>query len=208
MPDKAYTKGFGLQEKYPLIGKEDRQLCVSKIWSLKSSNRRMTEARCVEFLFDMGPIQFHVCRDCGNIRSENLCPNCITDTCLWRLITLPEKIGGISRIVEIDETKLFKRKNHEGQIVSLFGRLVDGIETGSIDKMFMCVGPGTTIMTDCWDGYNGLDHLGYIHQTVNHRNNFVSPDDRNVYTPNIEVTWRYLEEITSTTSGDDDLRVL
>ncbi|KII63844.1 hypothetical protein RF11_14246 [Thelohanellus kitauei] len=71
-----------------------------------------------------------------------------------------------------------------------------------------CAEPGTTIMTDCWGGYNGLDHLGYIHQRVNHRNKFVSPDDRNVYTQNIEVTWRYLKEVTSTTSEDDDLRIL
>ena len=35
--------------------------------------------------------------------------------------------------------------------------------------------PGTTIRTDMWRGYDGLNAIGYIHQTVNHTRHFVNP---------------------------------
>ncbi|EFN88602.1 hypothetical protein EAI_12376, partial [Harpegnathos saltator] len=36
------------------------------------------------------------------------------------------------------------------------------------------VAPGTIIHSYCWKGYNSLNELNYIHQTVNHSQNFVN----------------------------------
>ncbi|KAL4113374.1 hypothetical protein QTP88_017006 [Uroleucon formosanum] len=51
--------------------------------------------------------------------------------------------------------------------------------------------PGTTVHSDSWLGYKGLSEKGYVHETVNHSNNFVDPEtDAN--TQRIESLWRPL----------------
>lgn len=49
--------------------------------------------------------------------------------------------------------------------------------------------PGTTIITDIWRGYNSLNQNGFLHKTVDHSLNFVSPGDRNVHTQTIGSHW-------------------
>ena len=81
------------------------------------------------------------------------------------LIVKKEKIGGIGKVVEIDESKFGRRKYYRGHRVEgqwIFG----GIERGS-GKCFLVpvekrdtetllaiikewIIPGTTIISDCW----------------------------------------------------------
>lgn len=93
----------------------------------------------------------------------------------WVIRNSPTKLGGIDKIVEIDEAKFGKRKYNRGRIVDgewVFG----GLERGS-KEVFMelvpdrsantllqiikrKIEPGTTIMSDCWKAYNCLQNEG------------------------------------------------
>jgi hypothetical protein len=102
-------------------------------------------------------------------------------------------IGGEGIEVEIDETKLGKRKYHRGHRVEGVWILV-GVEKTNDRKIFLKkienrtantlenaimqhVAPGSIVKTDLWKGYSGLeDHLGMTHRTVNHSLYFSDPD--------------------------------
>jgi hypothetical protein len=124
-----------------------------------------------------------------------------------------EKIGGIGQVVEIDETKIFRRKNHQGRLAvgeeksewvfggicretkQTFFRIVpDRSEDTLVQVLLTNVYTGTTIMSDCWRGYQNLTKYGFRHATVNHSENFLNPDDESVHTQTIERAWRGLKE--------------
>lgn len=103
-----------------------------------------------------------------------------------------EKIGGEGVIVEIDETKLGKRKYHKGHKVE-GAWVIGGIERTKEKKCFFVhvddrsaktigelinkyVLTGSIIYSDCWRGYKKpcLD-LGFKHYTVNHTKYFKDP---------------------------------
>ena len=120
------------------------------------------------------------------------------------------KIGGVGKIVEIDESKFGKRKYHRGAYregQSVFG----GVERGNVKKMFLVavpnrsqktlmtyilkyIEPGTIIISDCWKAYNTniLDQLGFFHLTVNHSSFFKDPIT-GAHTNSIEGTWMHVK---------------
>ena len=91
-----------------------------------------------------------------------------------------------------DESKFGKRKYNKGRRVKgnwVFG----GVERGDKTKIFMFrvekrdeatlipliqkfIKPGTTIHSDCWKAYSKLEKLGYVHETVNHKEAYIDPD--------------------------------
>ena len=119
-----------------------------------------------------------------------------------------EKIGGVGKVVEIDESKFGKRKynrgrRREGQWV------LGGVERGS-EEMFMQivpsrdaatllpviitnVKPGTEIHTDEWRSYARLNRRGYVHHTVNYSIEFVNPAN-GAHTQSIECTWAHAKK--------------
>jgi len=102
-------------------------------------------------------------------------------------------IGGIGVIVEIDETKLGKRKYHKGHRVDGVWVVV-GVERTPERKVFTVVvenrsaevlaeiistyvASGSIIITDCWRGYSCIENLvGVSHMTVNHSICFRDPE--------------------------------
>jgi transposase-like protein len=123
------------------------------------------------------------------------------------------KIGGAGLTVEVDESLLFKRKNHAGRLLAneASGIWVVGGICRETNDCFVVpvtsrdaetlraiieenVEPGTQVMTDCWRGYSGLGECGFRHRSVNHSINFIDPDDRSVHTQKIERMWKSLKK--------------
>lgn len=114
-------------------------------------------------------------------------------------------VGGVGIIVEIDESKLSKRKYNKGHRVNGVW-VIGGVEITAERKMFAIpvekrdaetiaeiinthVIPGSIIRTDCWRGYGFLSKSSdYIHEKVNHSLHFKDPTTQ-VHTNTIEGTW-------------------
>jgi hypothetical protein len=124
-----------------------------------------------------------------------------------------EKIGGIGRVVEIDETKIFRRKNLQGRLAvgekklewvfggicretkqNFFRFVPDRSEDTLVQVLLTNVYTGTTIMSDCWRGYQNLTNHSFRHKTVNHSKNFLNLDDESVHRQTIERVWPGLKE--------------
>ena len=124
-----------------------------------------------------------------------------------------EKIGGHGLTVEIDETKIFKRKSHSGRLSgeqasgdwafggicretkeTFFCIVPDRTEATLISKLVENVNAGSIIMSDMWRSYSNISKYGFTHSKVNHSKNFLNPDDPTVHTQTIERAWRGLKE--------------
>ena len=127
--------------------------------------------------------------------------------------SVKKRIGGRGMVVEIDECHLHSRKYGVGRVEAgeswwvlggicrqtseMFIEIVFDRSQKKLSKIiFENVQSGTILDTDCWRGYNKLQsmNLNYTHNTVNHSQNFVSPEDPDVYTNTIERAWRSLRE--------------
>ncbi|XP_039301676.1 uncharacterized protein LOC120356894 [Solenopsis invicta] len=122
--------------------------------------------------------------------------NFCREVCVFWADKHSEKLGGPGRIVEIDETKLGRRKYNRGRLIKgqwIFGGyerdtkkiFVVPVEDRTTDTLLKCIKewvlPGTTIVSDCWKSYDCLQHEGFQHLTVNHSYNFVDPQTGKKY---------------------------
>ena len=140
------------------------------------------------------------------------------DSCLEYCDHQP-KIGGVGNIVQIDGTQYVKRKNNVGRILpnsdiwifggicvntnKIFATPVDDRSAGTLLPLIQeHVLPGTTIYSDCWAAYNGIQNLPerYVHCTVNHSQNFVDPI-MGIHTQNIEKYWLTMKEMRNRHNG-------
>lgn len=108
------------------------------------------------------------------------------------LVPEDQVIGGPGIIVEVDETKLGKRKYNRGHRVNGVWVVV-GVERTEECKMFLIpvenrsattltqiisshVAPGSIVYTDCWRGYSQIQPTLHLqHCTVNHSQCFKDP---------------------------------
>ena len=102
-----------------------------------------------------------------------------------------EKISGPNKTVEMDESKLVRRKYHKGHPVK--GQWVFGCVERDSGKTFLVpvpdrtadtliaiidewIVPGTMVISDCWGAYRDLDAEGYTHRTDNHSSGVQAPN--------------------------------
>lgn len=123
------------------------------------------------------------------------------------MIVKRKPIGGFGYVVEIDETKVGKRKYNRGHRVEgqwVFGGICR--ETGDVFMMPVekrdaatliplivdWIAPGSVIMSDCWKAYrclNDIEGQDYQHFVVNHSQTYKDPET-GACTNGIEGTWR------------------
>lgn len=123
-----------------------------------------------------------------------------------RQIQQGSKIGGIDRVVQVDEAMIGRRKYNRGCLVQgtwIVGLIDDAgdvrlevCEKRDVETLTDIVGRnveiGSIVCTDQWRGYNSerLGWLGLQHRTVNHSAEFVAEDG--THTQRIESQWRAL----------------
>ena len=154
----------------------------------------------ISAIISLTGVSFHTACDFGN-HYRGLVGDSL-DECDW-------VIGGKDIIVEVDETKMGKRKYYRGHRVDgvwIFG----GIERTDARKIFFAhvedrsaatllalikkhIRPGSIIYSDLWRGYLGLRDMDeYQHSTVNYSQCFVDPST-GVHTNGIEGVWNGLK---------------
>lgn len=130
----------------------------------------------------------------------------LREICAWRILNNPIiPIGGVNTVVEIDESLFSRRKNQVGRVLPtqwVFGGICrqtsesflyavpDRSANTLLPIIQECIRPGTTIMSDLWASYNGINNLPeqYTHLTVNHSIQFVNPVN-GANTQMIESNW-------------------
>ena len=128
------------------------------------------------------------------------------EVCEVSLFQRREKIGGPGKLVQIDESKIGKRKYHRGHVVEgqwVFGGIEedsrkcfivtveDRSESTLLEIIKEWIEPGTTIVSDYWKAYVNLEKHGYHHKTVNHSVEFVN--EEGFHTNKIEGHWRQMK---------------
>ncbi|KAF7685120.1 hypothetical protein CDIK_4131, partial [Cucumispora dikerogammari] len=56
------------------------------------------------------------------------------------------------------------------------------------------VNMNTLIMTDCCREYLNVKNIEFLDKRINHSRNSVDPQDKSIYTQNIECFWSYLKK--------------
>ena len=130
--------------------------------------------------------------------------NYLREVCATDLIQNPMRIGGPNMTVEVDESLFTRRKNHQGRFLPqqwVFGGICREIRETfqyAVDRRDVAtllpiiqgsILPGTTIMSDLWAAYGGIQQIGYTHHTVNHTYHFVDPVT-GAHTQNVENSWK------------------
>ena len=130
--------------------------------------------------------------------------NFLREVCAAEMLAHPVVIGGPGRVVEADELLFSRRKNHQGLVLPQQW-VLGGIDCQSPECFMYAVpdrsrstllliiqkviAPGTTIMSDMWTAYVGINAMGFGHLQVDHTYNFVDPQT-DAHTQNIENSWK------------------
>ena len=135
------------------------------------------------------------CREQLQMQSEAITDwkNYLREVCASALLRSSTKIGGVGLTVEIDESLFSRRKYNVGRTLPtqwVFGgkcretrdcfmyAVPDRSAETLLTTIQECILPGTTIISDKWRAYSGIESLSqnYKHLQVNHSENFKDPE--------------------------------
>ena len=141
--------------------------------------------------------------------------NYLREVCAADLLQNPLAIGGPNTTVEIDESLFSRRKNHQGRLLPqqwVFGGIcretrecfMYAVPNRSAATLLPIIRdsilPGTTVMSDLWRAYGGINAMGFNHFTVNHSINFIDPIT-GAHTQNIENSWKLAKKRNKKQNG-------
>lgn len=125
----------------------------------------------------------------------------------------PIILGGLQKVVEIDETLLSKVKYNRGSALKrkqvwLFGIVERGVNGRCyleivpnrkaetlLQIIYDHVAEGSIIISDSWSSYKKIKELkNFTHLTVNHKYNFIDPES-GAHTNKIEGLWNQAKKI-------------
>ncbi|CAI4227342.1 unnamed protein product [Auanema sp. JU1783] len=208
----------GKKMKLPLSDKRDRFRCTDKKCAKEVSLKKDTWFEACHLSYHMMILfifwwshestTLKFCKVHLKIASDHTIVdhnNFLREVCAWRLLEEPNVIGGPGKTVEIDETLVSRRKYNVGRLKKqtwVFGGICREdkqcflyvVPDRTQEMLESCirasVRPGTTIISDCWRSYNGIETMGleYRHLTVNHSKNFVDPTS-GACTNRVESMW-------------------
>jgi transposase-like protein len=133
----------------------------------------------------------------------------LRDICSWHLTTCDYMLGGEGKVVQIDESVVYRAKYNRGHALLAPTKWMLGIydvekKLGGIffveqrDRATIFplikkhVIPGSIICTDMWRAYDTIEDIDvqprFVHRTVNHSVNFKDPID-GTHTNNVEAYW-------------------
>jgi len=121
------------------------------------------------------------------------------------------KFGGERKIVELDESCFFKRKNNKGRIQKqiwgfgfveresgrLFVRIVPNRSAETLLPIIQeWIAVNTKMLvSEEWRAYSKLKDKGYNHKTIKHKDNFVDKLQPTTHTQNIENRWGLIKSL-------------
>ena len=192
-----------------------------KVKSIRSSSFIETSKLTLEqfiFLLYFWSTQESVKQVCTHLAlsEHTVCDwmNFIRNICSWKLLKLNQQIGGIGRVVQIDESLIYKPKYWVGHglrakqkwVVGFydvnmrygFARFIENRTSNTLLELIKThIRAGTEVHTDGWSGYRGLGDIDvqprFIHKVVNHAHNFRDPET-GVHTNNVEAYWASLKQ--------------
>ena len=147
--------------------------------------------------------------------------NFLREITSWKVLQHSEKLGGLGKIVQIDESVVYKPKYNVGHGFQtpakwIFGaydveqkigyvQFVDSRDSNALFPIIQqWIEPGTEIHSDRWASYSGISNIPvfppYIHKTVNHSENFVDPIT-GAHTNNVEAYWSSVKRKFKILSG-------
>ena len=141
--------------------------------------------------------------------------NFLRELCAADLLANPIAIGGPNTTVEVDESLFTRRKYHQGRQSPpqwVFGGICrktrecfmytapDRRAATLLPIVQGSIRPGTTITSDMWAAYDGIQAMGYAHLTVNHTYEFVDPIT-GAHTQNVENSWKNAKQSNKKRNG-------
>lgn len=125
-------------------------------------------------------------------------------------------LGSTGGIVQVDESATGRAKYHCGRALKrecawVVGAVDDDTNRIAVEQVpdrtqetlsaFICksVQNKSTVHSDCWRGYNNLISLGFDHDTVNHKEEFVKENDDGsiTHTQKIEGNWTSMKKFVN-----------